>query len=92
MGSTEFEMVKLWGSVQTVFDTTCGKICRGFGRLFVPEVDALETALPQDIEIIPVKTPADLFDHLPGRRLIKPYLLVADLLEPLLTPQPVFQK
>ena len=39
-----------------------------------------------DLEIIPVKTLADLFDHLSGRRFIEPYLPSADSLEPLFTP------
>ena len=58
----------------------------GFKRMFVPEVDAPEAALIPDLEIIPVKTLADLFDHLSGRRLIESYLPSADSLEPLFTP------
>src|SRR3972149_5462035 len=58
----------------------------GFKRMFVPEVDAPEAALIPGLEIIPVKTLADLFDHLAGRRLIEPYLPSADSLEPLFTP------
>ena len=57
----------------------------GFKRMFVPEVDAPEAALMPDLEIFPVKTLADLFDHLAGRRLIEPYLPSADSLEPLFT-------
>ena len=58
----------------------------GFKQMFVPEVDAPEAALIPDLEIIPVKTLADLFDHLSGRRLMEPYLPSADSLEPLFTP------
>jgi len=58
----------------------------GFKRMFVPEADAPEAALMPDLEIIPVKTLADLFDHLSGRRLIEPYLPSTDSLEPLFTP------
>ncbi len=58
----------------------------GFKRMFVPEVDAPEAALIPDLEVIPVKTLADLFDHLSGRRLIEPYQPSADSLEPLFTP------
>jgi len=58
----------------------------GFKRMFVPEVDAHEAALIPDLEIIPVKTLADLFDHLAGRRLIEPYVPSTDSLEPLFTP------
>ncbi len=45
----------------------------GFKRMFVPEADAAEAALIPDLEIIPVKTLADLYQHLAGRRLIEPY-------------------
>ena len=58
----------------------------GYKRMFVPEVDAPEAALIPGLEIIPVKTLADLFDHLSGRRFIEPYLPSADSLEPLFTP------
>lgn len=58
----------------------------GFKRMFVPEVDAPEAALIPDLEIIPVKTLADLYDHLSGRRFIEPFLPAADSLEPLFTP------
>ena len=58
----------------------------GFKQMFVPEVDAPEAALIPDLEIIPVKTLADLFDHLAGRRLIQPYIPSTDSLEPLFTP------
>ncbi len=58
----------------------------GFKRMFVPEADAPEAALIPDLEIIPVKSLADLFDHLAGRQTIEPYLPSADSLEPLFTP------
>jgi magnesium chelatase family protein len=58
----------------------------GFKRMFVPEVDAPEAALIPDLEIIPVKTLADLFDHLSGRRLIEPYQPSGDFLESLFLP------
>jgi magnesium chelatase family protein len=58
----------------------------GFKRLFVPEVDASEAALIPDLEVIPVKSLADLYDHLAGRRLIEPYLPSANSLEPLFIP------
>jgi magnesium chelatase family protein len=59
----------------------------GYKRMFVPEVDAPEAALIPDLEIIPVKSLADLYDHLSGRRLIEPYLpSSSDTLEPLFTP------
>jgi magnesium chelatase family protein len=53
----------------------------GYKRMFVPEVDAPEAALIPDLEIIPVKTLADLYDHLSGRRLIEPYIPSSDSLE-----------
>jgi len=58
----------------------------GFKRMFVPEVDASEAALIPDLEIIPVKTLADLYNHLAGRCLIEPYLPSSDSLEPLFIP------
>jgi magnesium chelatase family protein len=58
----------------------------GYQRMFVPEVDAGEAALIPGLEIIPVKTLADLYDHLSGRRLIEPYQASNDSLEPLFIP------
>ena len=58
----------------------------GFKRMFVPEVDAPEAALIPDLEVIPVKSLADLFQHLTGRRLIEPYQAASTELEPIFTP------
>ena len=58
----------------------------GFKRMFVPEADAPEAALIPGLEIIPVKSLTELFDHLAGRRLIEPSLPPAESLEPLVTP------
>ncbi|WKZ37468.1 MAG: YifB family Mg chelatase-like AAA ATPase [Anaerolineales bacterium] len=59
----------------------------GYKRMFVPEADAGEAALIPDLEIIPVKSLADLYDHLAGRRFIEPYQRsTSDELEPLFTP------
>ncbi len=58
----------------------------GFKRMFVPEVDAGEAALIPDLEIIPVKTLADLYNHLAGRQTIEPYLPSGNSLEPLFIP------
>jgi magnesium chelatase family protein len=59
----------------------------GYKRMFVPEVDAPEAALIPGLEVYPVKTLADLFDHLSGRRLLEPYQpSSSDTLEPLFTP------
>ncbi len=59
----------------------------GFKRIFVPEVDAGEASLIPDLEVIPVKSLADLYAHLSGRRLIEPYQpSSADQLEPLFVP------
>ncbi len=58
----------------------------GFKRMFVPEVDAGEAALIPDLEIIPVKSLADLYQHLSGRRLIEPYQAESTELEPLFVP------
>ena len=45
----------------------------GYKRMFVPETDAPEAALIPDLEIYPVRTLADLYNHLAGRELIEPY-------------------
>lgn len=58
----------------------------GFKRIFVPEVDAGEAALIPDLEVIPVKSLADLYAHLSGRHLIEPYQPTGSELEPLFTP------
>jgi magnesium chelatase family protein len=58
----------------------------GFKRMFVPEADAGEAALIPGLEVIPVKSPADLYQHLSGRRLIEPYQAVDSELEPLFVP------
>ena len=46
---------------------------QGYRRMIVPETDAAEAALIPDLEILPVKTLAELCDHLSGRRLIEPF-------------------
>jgi magnesium chelatase family protein len=58
----------------------------GFKRMFVPEVDAAEAALIPDVEILPVKSLADLYQHLSGRRLIEPYHADGAGPEPLFIP------
>jgi magnesium chelatase family protein len=59
----------------------------GYNRMFVPEMDAGEAALIPDLEVIPVKSLADLYNHLSGRRLIEPYQpSSSDELEPLFIP------
>ncbi len=59
---------------------------QGFKRMIVPEADAAEAALIPDLEVIPVKTLADLYLHLSGRRLIAPYQPVLEDVPPLYTP------
>jgi magnesium chelatase family protein len=58
----------------------------GYKRMFVPESDAAEAALIPDLEIIPVKTLADLYHHLAGRQLIKPYQPSGEEPPPLFVP------
>lgn len=59
----------------------------GYKRMFVPEADAGEAALIPDLEVFPVRTLADLYNHLSGRNLIQPYQpSSSDALEPLYTP------
>ena len=59
----------------------------GFKRMFVPEADAPEAALIPDLDVYPVKSLADLYNHLAGRRLIEPYQPSSDdVPDPLFTP------
>jgi magnesium chelatase family protein len=46
---------------------------QGFKRVFVPVSDAAEAALIPDLEIIPVPTLTDLFNHLNGSPVIPPH-------------------
>ena len=46
---------------------------KGYKRMFVPEVDAAEAALIPDLEVIPVRSLADLYEHLSGQRTIEPF-------------------
>lgn len=59
---------------------------QGYKRMFVPAADAPEAALIPDLEIIPVKSLAELYAHLSGRHLIEPYQPAHDSFEPLYTP------
>ncbi|MBV6402676.1 MAG: Competence protein ComM [Anaerolineales bacterium] len=59
----------------------------GYKRMFVPEADAGEAALIPDLEVFPVRTLADLYNHLAGRSYLQPYQpSSSDALEPLYTP------
>jgi magnesium chelatase family protein len=59
----------------------------GYKRMFVPEPDAAEAALIPDLEVYPVRTLVDLYNHLSGRQLIEPYRpSSSDSLEPLFIP------
>jgi magnesium chelatase family protein len=58
----------------------------GFKRIVVPATDAGEAALIPDLEVIPVKTLADLYAHLSGRGSIEPYRAENTELEPLFVP------
>ena len=58
----------------------------GYKRLVVPEVDAPEAALIPDLEIIPVKTLAQLYDHLTGSHLIELFQPSGEELAPLFVP------
>jgi len=59
----------------------------GYKRMFVPETDAPEAALIPGLEVYPVRTLADLYNHLAGRQLIQPYQpSSSDELEPLFIP------
>jgi len=59
----------------------------GYRRMFVPESDAPEAALIPGLDVYPVRTLADLYNHLTGRQAIEPYRpSSSDVLEPLFTP------
>jgi len=58
----------------------------GYNRMVVPAVDAAEAALIPDIEIIPVNTLAQLYDHLTGRHLIAAFQPSENELAPLFIP------
>src|SRR5512138_1755788 len=58
----------------------------GFQRIFVPEADAAEAALIPGLEVIPVKSLGDLYQHLMGRCAIEPYQPSGVELEPLFVP------
>ncbi|MEW6092391.1 MAG: YifB family Mg chelatase-like AAA ATPase [Chloroflexota bacterium] len=45
----------------------------GFQRIVVPAMDAAEAALIPDLEVIPVSSLAQLYNHLTGREIIPPY-------------------
>jgi magnesium chelatase family protein len=44
----------------------------GFERIVVPEADAAEAALIPDLEVLPVASLSQLYNHLAGRKLIQP--------------------
>jgi magnesium chelatase family protein len=46
---------------------------QGCRELFVPDADAAEVALIPDLEIIPVKSLAELCEHLSGGCTIEPF-------------------
>ena len=58
----------------------------GFKRMVVPEIDAAEAALIPDLEIVPVQTLAQLYDHLTSRHLIEPYQALHDDIAPQFVP------
>jgi len=55
----------------------------GFKRVFVPAVDAQEAALIPDLEVIPVNSLAELYQHLTRQNLIpsQPHLDVSDSID-----------
>jgi magnesium chelatase family protein len=59
---------------------------QGFKRMIVAETDAAEAALIPNLEIVPVKTLADLYNHLTGRRLIAPFQPSGEEPAPLFAP------
>ena len=58
----------------------------GFKRIVVPEADAAEAALIPDLEVLPVASLADLYNHLAGRKPIQPYTRIEKEDTPLFPP------
>ncbi len=58
----------------------------GYTRIFVPEADAPEAALIPNLEVIPVRSLADLYNHLAGRQAIQPYQPAEHSSDPLFVP------
>ena len=48
----------------------------GYTRVFVPAEDAAEAAIFPDLEVIPVKSLCDLYEHLVGKHIIDPQPLL----------------
>ncbi len=59
---------------------------QGFKRMIVPQADAAEAALIPDLEVIPVKTLAELYNHLTGRERIAPFQPEVEAAAPLFIP------
>jgi magnesium chelatase family protein len=58
----------------------------GFTRMYVPEADAGEAALIPELEVFPVKSLADLYEHLSGRAQLQRHQVTVDEYPPLYTP------
>lgn len=52
---------------------------KGFNKIFLPEINAVEASLIEDIEIIPVKNLNDLILHLKNEKIIEPFRRTYDL-------------
>lgn len=60
--------------VNGILPTTLGAKEKKFKRIFIPEINSLESSLVEDIEIIPIKNLSDLILHLKGEKIIAPYV------------------
>ena len=58
----------------------------GFQRIFCAETDAAEAALIPALEVLPVRSLAELYEHLAGRKRIQPYEGAPEDLVPLFVP------
>lgn len=54
---------------------------KGFKKIFLPRVNALEASLVSGIEIMPIENLKDLIWHLKGEKIIKPYQASENLFE-----------
>lgn len=54
---------------------------KGFKKIFLPQINALEASLVDGIEIMPINCLKDLILHLKGEKVIKPYRASQNILE-----------
>jgi magnesium chelatase family protein len=68
--------------INGVLPITMFALEKGFKRIFLPKVNALEAALVEGIEIIPVEDLLQLIKHLRGETIIRPFSIDSRKLNP----------